>query len=177
KTMNLKMKRTGILILVLMFFLPCLKTEAREIPDRQQVLKDMLQANDYFMKKWPDVGKTLITDRERPSNIWTRGVYYEGLMALHQIFPKEEFYNYAVDWAEFHKWGMRNGNTTRNADDQCCGQTYIDLYNILPEPERIKNIKLCMDMMVNTPQVDDWWWIDAIQMAMPVYAKLGVLFN
>lgn len=175
--MNLKMKRTGILILVLMFFLPCLKTEAREIPDRQQVLKDMLQANDYFMKKWPDVGKTLITDRERPSNIWTRGVYYEGLMALHQIFPKEEFYNYAVDWAEFHKWGMRNGNTTRNADDQCCGQTYIDLYNILPEPERIKNIKLCMDMMVNTPQVDDWWWIDAIQMAMPVYAKLGVLFN
>jgi rhamnogalacturonyl hydrolase YesR len=34
-----------------------------------------------------------------------------------------------------------------------------------------------MDMLVNTPQVDDWSWIDAIQMGMPVFAKLGVLYN
>jgi hypothetical protein len=32
-------------------------------------------ANKYFMEKWPDVGKTIITERERPSNIWTRGTY------------------------------------------------------------------------------------------------------
>lgn len=32
-------------------------------------------------------------------------------------------------------------------------------------------------MVVNTPQVNDWWWIDAIQMAMPIYAKLGCLTN
>ena len=30
-------------------------------------------------------------------------------------------------------------------------------------------------MLVNTPQVNDWWWIDAIQMGMPVFAKLGKL--
>ncbi len=28
------------------------------------------------MQKWPDVGKTIITNKERPSNIWTRGVYW-----------------------------------------------------------------------------------------------------
>lgn len=70
---------------------------------------------------------------------------------------------------------MRNGNITRNADDQCCGQVYIDLYNICPNPEMIKNIKINIDMVVNTPQVNDWWWVDAIQMAMPIYAKLGKL--
>jgi len=150
---------------------------SQELPDRNEVLRQMELANSYFMQKWPDVGKTIITDRERPSNIWTRGVYYEGLMALYSIYPKDEFYDYAVSWAEFHHWGLRNGNTTRNGDDQCCGQTYIDLYNILPQPEKIKNIKVCIDMMVNTPQVDDWWWIDALQMAMPVFAKLGVVFN
>jgi rhamnogalacturonyl hydrolase YesR len=32
-------------------------------------------------------------------------------------------------------------------------------------------------MVVNTPQNDDWWWIDALQMAMPVYAKIGVLYG
>jgi rhamnogalacturonyl hydrolase YesR len=98
-------------------------------------------------------------------------------MALHSIYPKREFYDYAVAWSEFHQWGMRNGNTTRNGDDQCCGQTYIDLYNIDPDPVKIKNIKICMDMLVNTPQIDDWSWIDAIQMGMPVFAKLGETFG
>ncbi|MBN1413970.1 MAG: glycoside hydrolase family 88 protein [Bacteroidales bacterium] len=166
-----------MIIYTLMFFALVIRVNAQQLPPRSETLKKMILANDYFMVKWPDVGKTIITNRERPSNIWTRGVYYEGLMALHQIFPKKEYYDYAVAWGEFHNWGMRNGNTTRNADDQCCGQTYIDLYTIDPRPERIRNIKLCMDMLVSTPQDDDWSWIDAIQMAMPVFAKLGVLFN
>ncbi len=34
-----------------------------------------------------------------------------------------------------------------------------------------------MDMLVNTPQNDDWSWIDAIQMGMPVLAQLGDLFK
>jgi rhamnogalacturonyl hydrolase YesR len=145
--------------------------------NRKEVLEKMILANDYFMKKYPDVGMMLVTDKARPSNIWTRSVYYEGLMALHEIFPKKEYYDFAFSWAEFHDWGMRNGNTTRNADDQCCGQTYIDLYNMSPHPEKIRNIKTCIDMVVNTPQNDDWWWIDAMQMAMPVFAKIGMLYD
>lgn len=34
-----------------------------------------------------------------------------------------------------------------------------------------------MDMLVNTPQLDDWSWIDAIQMAMPIFAELGVMYK
>ncbi len=166
-------KSIHLLSLVIFYFY----ANAQQLPSKPEVLKKMILANDYFMKKWPDVGQTIITNKERPSNIWTRGVYYEGLMALHQIYPRQDYYDYAVAWGEFHKWGMRSGNTTRNADDQCCGQTYIDLYNIDPKPERIRNIKICMDMLVNTPQNDDWDWIDAMQMAMPVFAKLGVVYN
>jgi rhamnogalacturonyl hydrolase YesR len=164
-------------IATLLLFSGLFVLKSQELPDRKEVLEKMILTNNYFMEKWPDVGKTIITNRERPSNIWTRGVYYEGLMALHTIFPEQRYYQYALDWAEFHNWGMRNGNITRNADDQCCGQTYIDLYNLEPHPERIRNIKSCIDMVINTPQNDDWDWIDALQMAMPVYAKLGVLFN
>lgn len=68
---------------------------------------------------------------------------------------------------------MRGGNITRNADDHCCGQAYIELYKISPDPAKIKNIKASMDMLVNTPQVNDWTWIDAIQMGMPIFAQLG----
>ncbi|MGI5974154.1 MAG: glycoside hydrolase family 88 protein [Paludibacter sp.] len=150
---------------------------AQSLPERRDVLKSMVQVNDYFMKKYADYTETsYVRGVRRPSNIWTRGVYYEGLMALYSIYPKENYYQYTYDWASYHNWNMRNGCTTRNADDHCCGQTYIDMYRISPQsPDMIKNIKASMDMLVNTPQVDDWTWIDAIQMAMPVLAKLGKL--
>lgn len=137
----------------------------------------MRATNDYFMKKWPDPGKEIMTNRIRPSNIWTRGVYYEGLMDLYRIDKKKAYYDYAVEWGEKHKWGLRNGTTTRNADDQACGQTYIDLYLIDPRPERLADIKATIDNMVNSPKSDDWHWIDALQMAMPVFTRLGVLHN
>ena len=150
---------------------------AQSTVDRKQVLEEMMLANQYFMDKWPDTGKTIITNKERPSNIWTRAVYYEGLMALHEIYPKEEFYQYALDWANSHQWGFRSGNTTRNADNYCAAQTYIDLYNLQPNPEKLKNTRSCMQKFLYTPQNDDWDWIDAIQMGMPVFAKMGVLDN
>ncbi|MFI0430312.1 glycoside hydrolase family 88 protein [Mariniflexile sp. HMF6888] len=145
--------------------------------NKKEVLAQMELANKYFMEKWPDVGKTIVTNKERPSNIWTRGVYYEGLMALYEIYPKEAYYDYAYTWSEFHNWGFRNGNANRNADDYCAAQTYIDLYNLEPDPKKLKNTKSCINMLLNTPQLDDWSWIDAIQMGMPVFAKLGVLEN
>lgn len=169
------MKR--ISITSLLFLLISITIYAQPLPDRKEVLHTMTKVNNYFMEKYADYTVPSNVRKVRPSNIWTRGVYYEGLLALHQIYPKEEYYDYMVGWAEFHKWGMRGGNTTRNADDQCCGQTYIDLYKMDPQPERIRNIKTCMDMLVNTPQNDDWSWIDAVQMAMPIFAQLGDLYR
>lgn len=165
------MKKILFTILFLMF---SILISAQTI-DRKEVLQNMQLANDYFMEKWPDVGKTIITNKERPSHIWTRGVYYEGLMALHEIYPKETYYDYAFSWAEFHKWGFNGGSTTRNADNYCAAQTYIDLYNLEPDSKKLKSTKETLNMLLNTPQLDDWSWIDAIQMGMPVFAKMGVL--
>ncbi|HEX3008425.1 MAG TPA: glycoside hydrolase family 88 protein [Bacteroidales bacterium] len=137
----------------------------------------MIQVNDYFMKNYADYTLPSNVGRLRPSNIWTRAVYYEGLMALYAVFPKEEYYRYAYDWAAFHKWDYRNGATTRNADDYCAGQTYIDLYRLNPDSENIRKVKANLDMLVNTPANDDWTWVDAIQMGMPVFAKLGRTLN
>jgi len=148
---------------------------AQQLPKKKDVLKKMTLANAYFMKQWPDPGKEIMTNKLRPSHIWTRGVYYEGLMALYGLDKKKQYYNYAVDWGQKHQWGLRNGATGRNADDQCAGQTYLDLYQIDPQPERIKELKASIDNMVHSDKVDDWWWIDALQMAMPVFAKLGVM--
>ncbi|MDL2305829.1 glycoside hydrolase family 88 protein [Bacteroides sp. OttesenSCG-928-D19] len=152
------------------------QSKAQTLPPQAEILKAGILVNDYFMKKYADYTQPSYVTRLRPSNIWTRGVYYEGLLAFYSIYPREDYYRYAYSWADFHKWGMRNGSTTRNADDHCCGQAYIDLYRICPQsPEMLRNTKAAMDMLVNTPQVGDWTWIDAIQMAMPILAKLGNL--
>lgn len=170
-------------VAVVLIALVSTEADAQKLPNKKKVLKQMRLTNQYFMDAWPDPGKSIITNRERPSNIWTRGVYYEGLMELYRIDQKEKnkkvYYDYAVDWGEKHNWGLRSGiaRDKQNADDQTCGQTYIDLYLIDKKEERIKDIKAAVDGMLASERVDDWWWIDALQMAMPVFTRLGVLYN
>jgi unsaturated rhamnogalacturonyl hydrolase len=152
---------------------------SQKLPAKKKILATLQLTNKYFMEKWPDAGKTIFTNIERPSNIWTRAVYYEGLMALYKIDKQRSYYDYALQWGEKHKWGLRGGEAVRNADNQCCGQTYIDMYLLdkKQHPERVRDIKASIDSMMQTSKIDDWSWVDAIQMAMPVFVKLGNLYN
>ena len=174
------MKKSLFAFLTLCFAIPSLS--AQELPSRTEILEVTKRVNEYLMtRKYPDPTAVMpYYSRKKvyESNIWTRAVYYEGLMALYAIHPDNRYYDYAMRWAEFHHWGMRRDDTTtRNADNYCCSQTYIDLYRLTPQPEMLtKTIALC-NMLVNTPQVEDWTWIDAIQMGMPVLVKLGTLKN
>jgi rhamnogalacturonyl hydrolase YesR len=43
--------------------------------------------------------------------------------------------------------------------------------------ERIKDIKACIDNMLASDKIDDWSWIDAIHMSMPVFARLGSVYK
>ncbi|WP_231390078.1 glycoside hydrolase family 88/105 protein [Sphingobacterium pedocola] len=162
-----------IVLLASTFFV--LGLQAQTDLSKNEVIKRLRQANNYFMNKWPDPGKTIVTNKERRANIWTRGVYYEGLMALYKLDQQKDYYDYAVEWGEKHDWKPVRGEVyTRHADNQNCGMTYIDLYRIDPQPERIDAIKKNIDSVINSGRYNDWTWIDAIQMAMPIYAKLGV---
>lgn len=170
---------TGIFALIIAGMTSCSvqkkNTANADLPNKKEVLEVAERANQYFMKKWPDPGKEIVGKKVWPSNLWTRAVYYEGLMALYKVDPKKEYYNYALDWSQKHNWDMMRGTFTRNADNQACGQTYLDLYEIdgKKHPERIKYVKMSMDSMIASGKSDDWWWIDALQMGMPIFTKLG----
>lgn len=166
------------LILVVLLAYTTLEALAQNIPAKSTIVEQLRSANDYFMKKWPDPVKTIITNKERPANIWTRGVYYEGLMAFYKIDNQKRYYDYSVEWGEKHHWKPVRGEVyTRHADNQNCGMTYIDLYRIDPKPERLAAIKANIDAVINSGRYNDWTWIDAIQMAMPIFVKLGVTLN
>ena len=149
---------------------------AQNLPDQKETLNTLIKVNKYYMKNNPDCTlPSFVKGKMRASNIWTRTVYYEGLLALYSIYPDTEYYAYAYQWGDFHKWGMWRGTTTRHADNYACGQVYIDMYNLCPKPEILLNVKSNLNMLVNTPQINEWWWIDAIQMGMPGFAKMGKL--
>ena len=135
------------------------------------VLRAMHTTNDYFMAKYADPTQPTNVKRIRPSHLWTRAVYYEGLMAMNDICPQQRYIDYAMKWAEFHKWTPRNGTKTVDADDQCCVQTYIHLMQLTGKGT-VEHIKENLQKQMASGRTDYWTWIDAIQMAMPVYIKM-----
>jgi unsaturated rhamnogalacturonyl hydrolase len=161
------------------------------LPAKSAVLASMRSANDWFMNKHPDPGAAIVTDKSRPSNLWTRATYHEGLNALYNVetddTKKTSYYTYAVKWGDSHTWGMANTTGTAasdNPDNEACGQSYIDIYNIGvargdTQASRLTAIKASIDGVIasGVTSSNKWWWIDAIHMSMPSYAKLGILNN
>jgi rhamnogalacturonyl hydrolase YesR len=162
------------------------------LPARSAVLASMRSANDWFMNKHPDPSAAIVTDKSRPSNLWTRAAYHEGLNALYNVetdeTKKTSYYTYAVKWGDSHSWAMANvtapATTSDNPDNEACGQSYIDIYNIGvargdTQATRLTAITASIKGVISSgvTSSNKWWWIDAIHMSMPSYAKLGVLNN
>ena len=143
----------------------------------QQVLSSTQKVNDYFMARYADPTLPTNVKKVRPSNLWTRAVYYEGLMALQEIDPQERYIDYTDRWAAFHQWTPRNGIKTGDADDQCCEQTYLMRYVQTGQKEMLSPTLQNLDLQMQKANPKNqslygWWtWIDAIQMAMPVYMQ------
>lgn len=166
-------------LLLSAFLIPCSNQLVySDIPSKKATLQALTKMNSYFKKKWPDPGARInARNVSWPSNIWTRAVYYEGLMELYKIDPQPAYTEYAINWGKAHHWGLRGGVKTVDADNQCCGQTYLQLFQLTQKPEMIQEIRKSIDLLKNSPRIDYWTWIDALQMAMPVFAQLAVLYN
>ena len=151
-----------------------------EAQTAQEVLSVAQKANDYFMTKYSDPTIPTNVGRIRPSSLWTRAVYYEGLMELYKVDAQQRYLDYTDRWADFHQWTARNGITSCDADDQCCEQTYLDRYMMTGQEKMIVHVKENLAHQMKTGNdrkangaLYGWWTgIDAIQMAMPVYSKM-----
>ena len=163
-----KMKKLITLIAVAALTLPAVAQNAKQT----EVLNVARNANDYFMAKYKDPTEPTNVKRIRPSSLWTRAVYYEGLMALYGIDKQQRYIDYTDTWAKFHQWTPRNGVKTRDADDQCCGQTYLDRFVMTGDSAMLRPIRENLQGQMAETKIGYWTWIDAIQMAMPIYAQM-----
>ncbi|MDD3319965.1 MAG: glycoside hydrolase family 88 protein [Paludibacter sp.] len=140
---------------------------AQQLPSKLDIINKMKLVNNYWIKQNPTPG----------NNQWARATYFTGNLEFYKIYSKDLYLQYANLWASNNGWGLNGGTSTRNADNQTCGQVYIDLFNISNDSSKIIAIKTSIDNMVYSRKSDDWWWVDALYMAMPVFAQLGALTN
>ena len=166
------MKKIILSALCLLFGLTAIEAQNAT---QKEILDAVRCTNDYFMQKYSDPTVDTYVKKVRTSNLWTRAVYYEGLMALYEIDPQQRYLDYTDTWANYHKWTARNSNHDTDADNQCCQQTYIDRYVQTGGKVNLGQVKENLDHQMSTGRVSYWTWIDAIQMAMPVYAKYAKL--
>ena len=170
----------------------CLPLTLHAQLDPNDILEALHRANNYFISQHPDPTQPTFVKKERPSNLWTRGVYFEGLSALNRLDPQPLAIDYMNRWAQFHRWTPRNGTTTRDADDYCCCQAYLEMYADSLRAGRESDSYVqptieCMDNLLDPAAADltpatkarysevstgDWTWIDAIQMGLPVLTHL-----
>ena len=104
---------------------------------------------------------------------WQNGPFYAGIMEFYRVAKDQRYLDIVVKMGEKNDWNP--GNRLRLADDQCIGQTYIEVYLMKHDPRMLGPIQDAFDGMMAAPQKgrEEWYWCDALFMAPPVLARLA----
>jgi unsaturated rhamnogalacturonyl hydrolase len=138
-------------------------TPASVLPSRADVLAVARRVNDQWIGANGNPG----------NNQWARATYFSGNMALYRATGEARYLTYTQQWAQQNNYAINNGVATRLADDQNAGQVYYDLNDIAPAASKTAAINESIRRMVQSSKVDDWWWVDALHMAMPVFVRVA----
>jgi rhamnogalacturonyl hydrolase YesR len=163
-------------ILLLAALLPGLHTLAQPLPRPNEVIAIVQRVNDHWQLTHPEHGRAF----------WDNAAYHTGNMEAYFLTKKEAYRQYSETWARQNEWKGAKSDDKANwkysygetddyvlfGDWQICFQTYIDLYNLKPEPQKIARAKEVMSYEMSTPRTDYWWWADGLYMVMPVMTKL-----
>jgi rhamnogalacturonyl hydrolase YesR len=146
-----------------------LSSLAQTLPSRAAVLSVVSKVNNYWIQQNPIAGN--ITSN------WSGAVYMIGGMHAYDATLNANYLNYVKSWADYHQYALYGGDTTRHADHHTAGQVYIRLYELLGDSAMLSHINTSISAMVAGTRASDWWWCDALHMAMPTFAKLGQINN
>jgi len=106
---------------------------------------------------------------------WVFGAFLTGVMEASRATGDAAYLDYARAQAERNGWKL--GPRPQHADDHIVGQTYLELYALVPAPEKIQGTKATLDALVADPIAGRklWWWCDALYMCPPTLAKLAAV--
>jgi rhamnogalacturonyl hydrolase YesR len=111
---------------------------------------------------------------------WTNGALYAGVFAAWKTTRSKPIYQAMKELGEKAQWNPHK--RWYHADDIAICQLYIDLYRIEKKQEMIQPSVDTLKKFIANPyptkgkvDVIKWWWCDALFMAPPAMAKLGMV--
>ena len=174
------MKRLTLLLTVmLMLSLTAGARSRKKRPEPRELttIEIITKVNDYWQQQHsPNV-----------RSFWDEAAYHTGNMEAYKLLGVARWQAYSDAWARHNKWmGAQEKDPSKwkyknygeghdyvlFGDWQICFQTYLDLYELNPDPFKIKRAIEVMDTECRSQETDYWWWADALYMVMPVFTKL-----
>ncbi len=174
------MKKLSLLLIALIFVASADARKARKKrpePKPLSTIEMITKVNDYWQQH----------HKPQVRSFWDEAAYHTGNMEAYRLLEVARWKNYSEDWARHNKWMGAQGMDPSKwryktygegrdfvlfGDWQICFQTYLDLYELNPDPFKIKRAIEVMDTEVRSKETDFWWWADALYMVMPVMTKL-----
>lgn len=161
---------------LLLFCFAVIVSNAQKLSTKNEIIDIINKVNNNWQINHPEPG----------NSFWDNAAYHTGNMEAFFATGNEDFRSYSEKWAIKNKWaGATSEDKTKwrynygekpeyvlFGDWQICFQTYIDLYNISPDPIKIARACEVMKYQMSTPNNDYWWWADGLYMVMPVMTKL-----
>ena len=161
---------------LLLLMLVGMSVFAQKKPSRQEIIGTIEKANNYWQSTHPTPGNPF----------WDVAAYHTGNMEAYSVTGNEAYLHYSEAWAKKNEWKGAKSNDKSSwkysygetdnhvmfGDWQICFQTYIDLYNLAPDSNKIARASEVMEYQMGTQKNDYWWWADGLYMAMPVMTKM-----
>jgi unsaturated rhamnogalacturonyl hydrolase len=139
-----------------------------QLPSRAAILSTISNVNNYWTQN---------NSAGSINNTWDGAVYMIGDMDAYAATGNSNYLSYAQAWASSYKYAIFDGNSTRDANYQAAGEVYVRLYQLTGTASDLTNITADVKGIVNSSSSKDWTWVDALNMAMPVFAELGQINN
>ena len=137
-------------------------------PTQAQVVAAMRSAADYYSAQPPMYNN---------DNNWHNATFHSGNMALYRRTGVARYLDFTLAWAAKHDFGLIADSSSQPyfPDHETAGQVYLDLYQHTPNPAYLKAIEARIAAQYASGVTNTWNYVDALHMAMPVFARLGVL--
>ena len=178
------MRRGFVIIAALLWLLSSADAKKMTADD---VINTIIRVNTYWQTN----------NKAEVRAFWDHAAYHTGNMEVVRLLKedqkgkmadvRQQFLDYSLRWANHNQWqGATEKDTSKwkykrygegqdfvlFGDWQICFQTYIDLYLLDRQEERIARAKEVMGYIADSQANDYWWWADALYMVMPVMTKM-----
>ena len=178
------MRRGFVIIVALLWLLSFADAKKMTADD---VINTIIRVNTYWQTN----------NKAEVRAFWDHAAYHTGNMEVVRLLKedqkgkmadvRQQFLDYSLRWANHNQWqGATEKDTSKwkykrygegqdfvlFGDWQICFQTYIDLYLLDRQAERIARAKEVMGYIADSQANDYWWWADALYMVMPVMTKM-----